>query len=114
MPSTLMVGEMIHTNDLSSSNFTKGGVAKRGSYSGYRAMSGVAGVGTPTSSPITTIEYINIGVFSNAVDWGEAINMTYGYGCASNGVRAVSMGGSITGAPEKIDNDLKRISRILK
>ncbi len=104
MPSTLIVGEVIHTNDLSSSCFTKGGVAKRGSYSGYRGMSGVNGAGTPTSSPIDTIEYINIGVFSNAVDWGEAINTTYGYGCASNGVRALSMGGAIAAAPEMHDN----------
>ena len=104
MPSTWIVGDIIPTNDLNPYSFTKGGVAKSGSHSGYRGMSGVAGVGTPAASPISTIEYINIGVFSDAVDWGEAIDMTYGYGCASNGVRAVSMGGAITGGSEVRDD----------
>ena len=89
MPSTLIVGDLVHNHDVHYSALGRNQVRGKG-YMGYRSMSGLNGGQT---GPNDTIEYISIGVFSNSVDWGEAAEANYSYGSVSNGVRMVSHGG---------------------
>jgi len=79
MPSTLIVGEVIHTHDLSSYNYVKGGRSKDRSYLGGR---GVMFNGGPER---TVMDYINIGVIGNAVDFAENVTGHNTSGSVSNG-----------------------------
>ena len=65
MPSTLIVGEVIHTHDLSSYSFVKGGNSKQQNWCGGR---GVFCAGGPDKS---IMDYINIGTSGNAADFAE-------------------------------------------
>ena len=91
MPSTLIVGEVIHTHDLSSYNFAKGGAAK----SRIFGSRGVWGGGSPPY--LDTLDYVTIGTSSNANDFG---NLTEGRnvpGATSDGSRGVFGGGQPPG-----------------
>ena len=68
MPSTLIVGEVIHTNDLSSYNFASSGVAKNSMF-GFRAV--YWGGSPPPNTAVDTLDYFAIGTISNAADFGE-------------------------------------------
>ena len=68
MPSTLIVGDVIQINDLSSYNFAKGGAAKDKIF-GSRGV--FAGGRTPPPADVDTIDYITIDVLGNATDFGN-------------------------------------------
>jgi hypothetical protein len=98
MPSTLIVGEVIHTHDLSKYNFAKGGYAKdkmfgsRGFYSG--------GDTGPPNTKYDIIEYINIGTQGNAVDSSAEMTEARSIrGAMSDGMRGlICVGGQTPNA----------------
>tara|TARA_Y100001951_G_scaffold79000_1_gene66695 strand:- start:259 stop:1224 length:966 start_codon:yes stop_codon:yes gene_type:complete len=87
MPSTLIVGEVIHTHDLSSYSFAKGGHAKQ-NWCGGR---GVFSSGGPDR---TIMDYVNIGTSGNALDFAESATGYNNSGTVSNGWRGMIVGGS--------------------
>ena len=102
MPSTLIVGEVIHTNDLSSYNFTKGGLSKYNALFGFRAVFGDGGGPDPGYSE-DTLDYINIGVLSDAVDFGDPSQARTHVASVADGVRGVWAGGRTPTFVDTID-----------
>ena len=93
MPSTLIVGELMHTHDLSSYSFAKGGAAKNSEGFGGRGVMG-GGDSALIPGPGDVIDYFNIGTVGNASDFGNLTQARYTPGCVGNGHRGVWAGGS--------------------
>ena len=90
MPSTLIVGEVIHTHDLSKYSFVKGGAANH-QWCGGR---GLIGGGGPSATD--AIQYVNIGIVSNAADFGELAEAKAWLRATSDASRGVWLGASGT------------------
>ena len=92
MPSTLIVGEVIHTNDLSSYNYVKGGISKYDSLFGFRGV----WWGGDSGATVDTMDYLTIGTISNASDFGEMTEGEMNGSATSDGSRGVHGGGAGT------------------
>ena len=91
MPSTLIVGNVIHTNDLGSYNYAKGfsSGSKRRNSEGGRGL-WRAGLIPPA---VVTMDYVQIGTSGNAVDFGDATGGVHIGTGLSNGSLALYAGG---------------------
>ena len=95
MPSTLIVGEVIHTNDLSSYSYAPGGSAKNSNLpNGSRAVwwGGVS----PAPATVDSLDYVTIGTTCNASDFGEMVEGEGNGSATSDGMRGVYGGGAGT------------------
>ncbi|MEE3229028.1 MAG: hypothetical protein VX237_08045 [Chloroflexota bacterium] len=98
MPSTLLVGEIIHTHDLSSYVYGQPNNVKH-QWCGGRAVFSCGG-----AAPIRQhMQYVNIGVTSNAIDFADVATGQNVAGSVSNGWRGIICGGQSPTADENQD-----------
>ena len=74
MPSTLIVGELIHTLNLSKYSYSRTGTPKNDDLFGFRAVMS-AGSSSPPVGP-ATMDYINMSSSGNASDFGDLTTTT--------------------------------------
>ena len=97
MPSTLLVGEVIHTNDLNSYTYAKGGTPKANN--NEHGSRGVWWGGTaPPPAVVDSLDYISIGTTGNASDFGNLTQARFYLSGCSGHTRGVFGSGRVSPA----------------